>query len=63
MLGKILQSDVAKGIICDIGMPISHKSSNYNCRVIICNGKIAMIRPKMWMANDGNYVRASEPAD
>jgi len=25
--------------------------------VIIFDGKIALIRPKMWMANDGNYVR------
>jgi hypothetical protein len=24
--------------------------------VIIYNGKIILIRPKMWMANDGNYV-------
>lgn len=35
---------------------MTHKNVNYNCRVIIHNGKIAMIRPKMWMANDGNYV-------
>lgn len=28
----------------------------YNCRVIIYNGKILLIRPKMWLANDGNYV-------
>ena len=37
--------------------PMTHKNNNYNCRVIIYNGKILMIRPKMWMANDGNYVR------
>jgi hypothetical protein len=36
--------------------PMTHKNNNYNCRVIIYNGKILMIRPKMWMANDGNYV-------
>jgi len=36
-----------------------HKSCIYNCRVIIFDGKIAMIRPKMWMANDGNYVSRS----
>ena len=24
--------------------------------MIIYNGKIILIRPKMWMANDGNYV-------
>jgi NAD+ synthase (glutamine-hydrolysing) len=35
---------------------MTHKNNNYNCRVIIYNGKILMIRPKMWMANDGNYV-------
>lgn len=39
--------------------PIVHKNANYNCRVIIYNGKIVLIRPKMWMANDGNYVRAN----
>ncbi len=37
--------------------PLTHKNNNYNCRVIIYNGKILLIRPKMWMANDGNYVR------
>ena len=36
--------------------PMTHKNCNYNCRVIIHNGKIVLIRPKMWMANDGNYV-------
>ena len=35
--------------------PIIHKNVNYNCRVIIHNKKILLIRPKMWMANDGNY--------
>ncbi|ODN97035.1 NAD+ synthetase [Cryptococcus amylolentus CBS 6273] len=55
VLATILQSEEAQGIVCDIGMPIEHKNNNYNCRVIIHNGKIVMIRPKMWMANDGNY--------
>jgi NAD+ synthase (glutamine-hydrolysing) len=32
-----------------------HKSVKYNCRVIIADGKIVMIRPKMFLANDGNY--------
>ena len=36
--------------------PIMHKNTSYNCRVVIHEGKIVMIRPKMWMANDGNYV-------
>lgn len=32
-----------------------HKNVKYNCRVIILDGKILLIRPKMFMANDGNY--------
>lgn len=36
--------------------PLTHKNNNFNCRIIIYNGKILLIRPKMWMANDGNYV-------
>ncbi|ORY31916.1 hypothetical protein BCR39DRAFT_524532 [Naematelia encephala] len=55
MLATILQSEEAQDIVCDIGMPIAHKNCTYNCRVIIHNGKIVLIRPKMWMANDGNY--------
>ena len=32
-----------------------HKNVIYNCRVITHNRKILLIRPKMWLANDGNY--------
>lgn len=32
-----------------------HKSVKYNCRVIIADGKIVLIRPKIFLANDGNY--------
>lgn len=32
-----------------------HKTVKYNCRVILCDGKIVLIRPKMFLANDGNY--------
>ncbi|KAH8927037.1 glutamine-dependent NAD(+) synthetase with GAT domain-containing protein [Atractiella rhizophila] len=42
-------------IIIDTGMPVNHKNVIYNCRIIVFNGKILLIRPKMWMANSGNY--------
>lgn len=35
--------------------PVIHKNVIYNCRLIIHNRKIILIRPKMWLANDGNY--------
>lgn len=55
VLESILKSPVAQDIICDIGMPVKHKNVRYNCRVIFYNCKILLIRPKMMMANDGNY--------
>lgn len=35
--------------------PVVHKNVIYNCRVIVHDKKILLIRPKMWLANDGNY--------
>lgn len=35
--------------------PMTHKNVIYNVRVIFYNRKILLIRPKMWMANNGNY--------
>ncbi|KAI8459442.1 glutamine-dependent NAD(+) synthetase [Phakopsora pachyrhizi] len=55
VLEKLLINPDTLNILCDVGMPISHKDVLYNCRVIFYNSKIILIRPKMWMANDGNY--------
>lgn len=55
MLAELLAAPTTEDIICDVGMPVMHKSSLYNCRVIFLNKKILLIRPKMTMANRGNY--------
>lgn len=49
--GKNLLDD----ILCDIGMPVLHNGILYNCRIIIYNCQIILIRPKIAMADDGNY--------
>lgn len=54
-MALILQDKSTHGIICDIGMPVMHRNKRFNCRVIILDGKILFIRPKLWLANDGNY--------
>ena len=54
-LAAILKSGVTNGILCDIGMPILFGVVRYNCRVFCLDSKIIYIRPKMWMADDGNY--------
>ncbi|XP_070684228.1 glutamine-dependent NAD(+) synthetase-like [Pempheris klunzingeri] len=55
VLRKLLESPITQDIICDVGMPIMHRNVRYNCRVLFLNRKILLIRPKMLMANQGNY--------
>ncbi|KAL9649390.1 hypothetical protein ABK040_014301 [Willaertia magna] len=54
-LAEILDSDLTEDIIVDIGIPIMHKGVRYNCRMILHDRKILLIRPKLFLANDGNY--------
>ena len=55
-LAKLLQHpEVTTDLLCDFGMPILHRGVRYNCRVYCLNGQIVLIRPKLYMANDGNY--------
>ena len=36
-------------------MPVMHRNVAYNCRVICLDKKILGVRPKFFLANDGNY--------
>ncbi|RHY22505.1 hypothetical protein DYB25_008771 [Aphanomyces astaci] len=54
-LVTLLQSDVTDNILCDIGMPVMHLGVRYNCRVFCLDRKIVFIRPKLYLADDGNY--------
>ena len=54
-LAALLQTDLTEGILCDIGMPVLHHGVRYNCRVFCLNRQILLIRPKLFMADDGNY--------
>ncbi|KAJ1964871.1 glutamine-dependent NAD(+) synthetase [Dispira parvispora] len=54
-LVEILKAPECHDIVLDIGMPVLHRDAHYNCRMVLWNGKVLLIRPKMCMANDGNY--------
>ena len=54
-LAELLRGDLTHGILCDIGMPVLHQNVRYNCRILARDGQILLIRPKMNLANDGNY--------
>ncbi|CAF2080840.1 glutamine-dependent NAD(+) synthetase [Brassica napus] len=54
-LKELLLGDWTDGILCSIGMPVIKGAERYNCQVLCMNRRIIMIRPKLWLANDGNY--------
>ena len=58
VLESILTDPACHEIIVDVGMPVVYKSANFNCRIVCFNGEILFIRPKMVLANDGNFREA-----
>lgn len=55
MIARILKDPSCRDIILDIGAPVMHRNVRYNARIVCFNGQILLIRPKLWLANDGNY--------
>jgi len=55
VVADILEKDYTQNIICELGMPVQHKGALYNCRIILFNKKVVLVRPKMFMAENGNY--------
>ena len=43
------------GLLCDFGMPVLFRGARYNCRILVVNRKILLIRPKTALADNGNY--------
>lgn len=54
-LAQLLDSDLTDGILCDVGLPVMHQGVRYNCRALLLNRRILLLRPKMALADDGNY--------
>lgn len=54
-LAKLLQAGCSDGMLLDVGLPLLHRSVRYNCRALLLNGRVLLIRPKIFLANDLNY--------
>ncbi len=55
VLAQILDSGVSKGILSVIGIPVLHEGVRYNCDAYVLDNKIIGLRPKKYLADDGNY--------
>ena len=45
--------------ICFSSLAKKYRNLRLNCRILALDGKILLIRPKLWLANDGNYRLAT----
>jgi len=55
LAGLLADAELTRGILCDIGMPVFHAGVRYNCRVFVLDSRILLVRPKLCLADDGNY--------
>ncbi|KAH6881377.1 hypothetical protein BKA58DRAFT_1428 [Alternaria rosae] len=55
MLASLIVDRELDGIIYDVGMPVRHNGNLFNARIVLLDGKILLIRPKMSLAMAGNY--------
>ena len=55
MLAELIKGGHSPGIVCDLGMPVMLGSVRYNCRIYLLDGRLLLIRPKISLADDGNY--------
>ena len=54
-LKHVLDSGCTENIYCDFGMPVEHNGVVYNCRVHVVGKTVLLIRPKLFLCDDGNY--------
>ena len=54
-LAELLEQGASDNMLCDFGMPVLFRGARYNCRVLVRDRQILLIRPKSSMADSGNY--------
>lgn len=55
VLATLLREGYTDDLLVDFGMPVMHRGVRYNCRVFALDRRVLLIRPKLFLANDGNY--------
>jgi NAD+ synthase (glutamine-hydrolysing) len=58
IIKHLLSEDLSSDVLISIGCPIIHNDVRYNTTIFISNNEIILIRPKINLADDGNYREA-----
>lgn len=55
-IAELLRSEAdTLDMLVDVGTPVMHHGVPYNCRVLLLNREVVLVRPKMYLAGEGNY--------
>jgi NAD+ synthase (glutamine-hydrolysing) len=54
-LAGLLAGGASDGLLLDVGTLATHAGARYNVRVLAAEGRVLLIRPKLALADDGNY--------
>lgn len=55
VLAALIEDGCSDDLLLDVGLPALHRGVRYNCRAFVLNRRILLVRPKRYLANDGNY--------
>jgi NAD+ synthase (glutamine-hydrolysing) len=55
VIAAIISRGYTDDILVDVGAPVLHRHVAYNARVLLLNRRVLFIRPKLALADDGNY--------
>mmetsp|Transcript_19477 Transcript_19477/g.27759 ORF Transcript_19477/g.27759 Transcript_19477/m.27759 type:complete len:148 (-) Transcript_19477:61-504(-) len=54
-ISELFERGATDGLLCDFGSIVLHNGARYNCRVLCRDRRVLLIRPKMALADSGNY--------
>ena len=60
-LAAIVASGVSDGMLVDVGLPFCFGGVLYNCRALLLDGRLLLIRPKTALADDLCYRESRWP--
>lgn len=55
LIEELMVGGDSDGFLLDVGAPVMHRGVSYNCRVLLLDREVVLVRPKMDLADDGNY--------
>ena len=54
-LATLIERGASDGLLLDVGGVATHNGARYNVRVLVADRRLLLIRPKLALADDGNY--------